>query len=66
MSYYFETRPTYTEVHHSLDIIIADFFDKTKKLPSTTTVLELLEWADQQKNRTERWDGYSRKCDPNN
>jgi len=36
------------ELHKSLDELIADFISQTGKLPSKTTLTELMEWSYQQ------------------
>ena len=36
------------ELHNSLDELLADFITHTGKVPSKTTVLELLEWSHEQ------------------
>jgi alpha-galactosidase len=36
------------ELHKALDELLADMIAHTKMLPSTTTVLELVEWSYQQ------------------
>lgn len=36
------------ELHKCLDELVADFIGQTGKLPSKTTVLELMEWSAQQ------------------
>ena len=35
-------------LHKSLDILVADFIQCTNNMPSTSTVLELLEWSHKQ------------------
>lgn len=36
------------ELHKSLDELIADFINNTQKLPSQTTLIELMRWSNQQ------------------
>lgn len=36
------------KLHHSLDVLVADMIDQTRKLPSSTTVMELIEWSYEQ------------------
>jgi len=33
------------ELHRSLDELLADFIDHTKRFPSKTTVIEFMEWS---------------------
>lgn len=41
-------------LHKNLDELLADFIGITKKLPSQTTIIELINWSYQQtKNPTE-------------
>jgi len=35
-------------LHQHLDELIADFIGHTKKLPSETTVVELMKWSNEQ------------------
>lgn len=57
------------ELQRALDELIADFIDKTGKLPSRATVMELMEWSHQQtiKPDTEsapfRWATYDEGID---
>lgn len=42
------------ELHKVLDELVADFINHTEKMPSKTTVMELMEWSyDQTNNPTE-------------
>ena len=36
------------KLYHTLDELLADFIDKTGKLPSDTTLLEFVKWSHQQ------------------
>jgi len=36
---------THKKLHKSLDELVADFISHTEKIPSKTTILELLEWS---------------------
>lgn len=38
-------RPTYKQVQRYLDAVTAVFIEHTKKMPSETSILELLEWV---------------------
>jgi hypothetical protein len=41
------------ELHKMLDELVADFIDLTDKMPSKTTVMELMQWSHKQtKNPT--------------
>ena len=33
------------QLHKSLDELLADFLAQTEKLPSQTTIMELIEWS---------------------
>ncbi len=33
------------QLHSSLDMLVADFINDTGRLPSQTTVMELMEWS---------------------
>lgn len=47
-------RKRHEVLHKNLDELIADFLTNTKKLPSQSTVMELLQWSfEQTKNPTE-------------
>lgn len=41
-------RERHRQLHRALDELIADFIDKTGKMPSDTTVMELMEWSHRQ------------------
>lgn len=43
-----EHRNRHILLHYHLDELIADFINHTKKLPSKTTLRELMEWSHQQ------------------
>lgn len=43
-----EHRERHIELHHYLDELIADFIKHTEKLPSRTSLMELMDWAYQQ------------------
>jgi hypothetical protein len=43
-----EHKQRHQELHKLLDELLADFIRHTGKLPSQTTVMELLEWSSQQ------------------
>jgi hypothetical protein len=36
------------ELHKNLDELVSDFIMQTEKLPSETTILELIEWSSKQ------------------
>jgi hypothetical protein len=38
----------YKELHKSLDALVADMMARTGKLPSKTTVMELMQWSAEQ------------------
>lgn len=38
-------RQKHIQLHNQLDILVADFIANTKKLPSKTTIMELMEWS---------------------
>jgi hypothetical protein len=40
-----EHRKIHIELHKKLDELLADFINETKKLPSKTTIMELMEWS---------------------
>ena len=43
------------KLHMCLDELLTDFIMQTEKLPSKTTIMELLEWSNKQiQNPTER------------
>lgn len=49
-----EHRIRHFELHKALDELVADMISHTKMLPSKTTVMELMTWANEQtKNPTE-------------
>lgn len=53
----FPHRSRHVFLHRCFDELCADFIKHTKKLPSKTTVLELMEWScEQMKNPTEEND----------
>ena len=41
-------KPDYATLHLYLDAIVANFINTTGKLPSQTTVIDLLTWTNQQ------------------
>lgn len=41
-------RERHIELHKALDELVADFINHTGKLPSKTTLFELMEWSHQQ------------------
>lgn len=43
-----EHRQRHRELHNSLDELVADFIIGTGKLPSETTVMELMQWSHKQ------------------
>lgn len=43
-----EHKARHLELHRALDELIADFLTHTGKLPSRSTVMELMEWSYQQ------------------
>lgn len=43
-----EHRERHLQLQRALDELIADFIDKTGKMPSGATVMELMEWSYQQ------------------
>jgi len=46
-------RKRHIALHKILDELVADFIDNTHKLPSKSTVMELMEWSSEQtKNPT--------------
>ena len=40
-----EHKSRHLELHDALDALLADFIGHTERLPSETTVMELLEWS---------------------
>ena len=40
-----EHKKRHEELHKNLDELVADFINHTKKLPSKSTVMELMEWS---------------------
>jgi hypothetical protein len=36
------------KLHNALDELVADFVQHTKKMPSTTTIYELMKWSHEQ------------------
>lgn len=40
-----EHKKRHEELHRALDELLADFIDHTGKLPSTATVMELVQWS---------------------
>ena len=49
-----EHKQKHKDLHANLDILLADFINHTGKLPSDTSVMDLLKWAyEQTKNPTE-------------
>jgi len=48
-----EHKKRHIELHQMLDELVADMISQTKMLPSTTTVMELMQWSNEQtKNPT--------------
>jgi hypothetical protein len=43
-----EHKETHVMLHRGLDMLLADFIAHTGKLPSKTTITELIEWSYQQ------------------
>jgi hypothetical protein len=43
-----EHKQRHVELHKALDDLIADFISHTTKLPSRTSLLELMQWSHQQ------------------
>ena len=43
-----EHRQKHVELHHSLDILVADWIDQTKSMPSNSTIMELMKWSHEQ------------------
>ena len=43
-----EHKQRHLTLHRALDELIADFIIHTEKLPSKTTVMELMQWSHQQ------------------
>lgn len=43
-----EHKQRHIELHRALDELVADFINHTEKLPSTTTVMELVRWSHRQ------------------
>lgn len=43
-----EHKQRHIELHKMLDELIADFISQTGKMPSKTTVMELMQWSYQQ------------------
>ena len=41
----FDHKARHVELHRSVDELVADFIRHTERLPSKTTVMELLEWS---------------------
>ena len=48
---------THKELHKYFDELIADFIDHTDRLPSETTVMELMEWSWRQCNKPDWQEG---------
>lgn len=48
-----EHRKRHEELHKYLDELVADFIDKTGKLPSKTTIFELMLWSSNQINNAD-------------
>ena len=44
----FDHKERHAELHKCLDELLADFIGHTHRLPSKTTILELVEWSNQQ------------------
>lgn len=45
----------HVELHQKLNELMADFVDHTGKLPSSTTLMEFMQWSyEQTKNPTEK------------
>jgi len=50
-----EHKKRHEELHAALDQLVADWISQTEKLPSKSTVLELMTWSHQQTiNPTEK------------
>ena len=43
-----EHREKHKELHKALDELAADYMSETEKLPSETTVMELMQWSHEQ------------------
>lgn len=43
-----EHKQRHQELHRALDELAADFFGQTGKLPSQSTIMELIQWSHQQ------------------
>jgi len=43
-----EHRQRHIELHRSLDELLADWIGNTEGLPSTSTIMELIEWSHSQ------------------
>ena len=43
-----EHKQRHIELHTALDELIADFITHTNKLPSKSSIMELMEWSHQQ------------------
>ena len=43
-----EHKERHVELHKALDELIADFISHTSKLPSDTSLMELMKWSHQQ------------------
>lgn len=54
-----EHKQRHTELHQKLDELLADFIANTGRLPSKTTVLELVNWSYQQTLKPEEPQGQS-------
>ena len=51
---YMKHKKRHQELHKSLDELVADFLSHNKwKIPSQTTLLELMEWSYKQTNNPE-------------
>jgi hypothetical protein len=53
----------YRSLHRSLDMLVASFIDKTGKLPSETTVMDLMRWSYGQTKLPRRPSDHKRRHD---
>lgn len=59
-----EHRERHLQLQRALDELIADFIDKTGKIPSLSTVMELMEWSHQQTIEPDTESAPFRRKDP--
>ena len=42
--------------HKTLDALVADWLQSTKRLPSEATIMELIEWSNGQTTKPDSWE----------